>query len=52
MIEVEIDWDDEGDYYIRMIIDFYEGRLAEKNERIKELEADIAYYRDEIPVIW
>jgi hypothetical protein len=48
MTEQEDGWDDEGDYYIRMIIEDYEARLAAKDQRIHDLEEDLDYYKYEL----
>jgi hypothetical protein len=42
------EWSDEGDWYIRMIIDHYEERLSAKDQRIHDLEEDLDYYKYEL----
>lgn len=44
----EVGWDDEGDFYLRMIIEDYEAKLAAKDQRILELEGDVNFYKIEL----
>lgn len=44
----EVGWDDEGDYYLRMIIEDYEEKIRELTARIADLESDVEYYKYEL----